>query len=114
MVVADRLVNVVLGGSVTDVTENRRTIRHRFVVAPRPEAITERVHVGIGAHARIAKEIPRAAHPLAPFEYDETLRRILHLQMARSANTRQARAHDYNVEVFHSAGHYPRVLTVST
>src|SRR6185503_17275523 len=114
MVVADRLVNVVLGGCVANVTENRRSICHRFVVTPRPEAVTERIHVGIRTHARIAEEIPRATHPFAPFEYDETFRRTLHLQMARSANTRQPGAHDYDVEVFHSARHYPRVLTVST
>ncbi len=101
MVVADRLVNVVLGSGFTNVTENRRTSRHRFVVAPRPEAITERVHVGIGAHARVAKQVPRAAHTFAPLEYDETLPRTRHLQMACPANTRQPRAHDYDVEMLH-------------
>jgi len=102
MAVTNRLVYVVLGGSLAYVTQYRRTVCHRLVVAPRPEAIAERVHVGIGAHAGIAKQIPCATHPLAAFEYDETLRRTLHLQMAGSANTRQPGAHDYHVEVFHS------------
>src|SRR5215510_11955794 len=101
MVVTDRLVYVVLSGCLTDITQDRRTICHRFVVTPWPEAVTERVHVGIGAHARVAKEIPGAAHPLAPFEYDETLCRTLHLQMTGSAHTRQPRSHDYHVDVFH-------------
>ena len=101
MVVTNRLVYVVRGGGLANVTQDRGPVCHRFVVTPRSKAIAERVHVGIGAHARVAKEIPRAAHALAPLEYDETLLRAFHLQMAGSANTRQSGAHDNNVEVFH-------------
>ncbi len=102
MVVADRLVDAVLGGSLADVAEDRGAVGHRLVVTPRAEAIAERVHVGVGADAWIAKQIPGAAHRLAPFEDDETLLRALALQMAGPANPRQPRPHDYHIHVLHS------------
>src|SRR5687767_13446255 len=47
MVVANRFVDVVLGGSIANVAEDRWTISHRLVVTPRTEAIAERVHVRV-------------------------------------------------------------------
>src|SRR5690242_12542097 len=101
MVVTDGLIYVVLGRSFTNVIENRRPISHRLVFTPRAKAITERVHVGVGAHARITKQVPRATHRLAPFEHDKTLARAQRLQMTRTSNPRQSRSDDDDVKVLH-------------
>ena len=82
MVVANRFVYAVLGGRLADVVEDGGPVGHGLVVTPRAEAIAERVHVGVGADAWVTKQVPRAAHRLAPFEDDETLLRALYLQMA--------------------------------
>ena len=102
MVVADRLIDSVLGGSLADVFEDGGRVGHGLVFTPRTEAIAERVHVGVGADAWIAKQIPRAAHRLAPFEDDETLLRALSLQMAGPADSRQPGTYDYDVNVLHT------------
>src|ERR1051325_10607472 len=99
MVVANRFVYFVLGGCLANVAQDCITVRDRPRIAPRSERIAERVHVGIGAHARIAKQIPSAAHRVAPFEYDETLLRALHLQVTGCADTRESCAHYYHVHI---------------
>jgi hypothetical protein len=86
MVVANRFVYAELGGSLVDITQDRWTIGDGLRVTPRAKAIAECVHVGVGADAWIPKKIPRAAHRRASFEYDEGLRRALHLQMAGAAD----------------------------
>lgn len=102
MVVTNCLVYVVFGGGVADVLEDSWSIRHGLRFTPWAEAIAERVHVGIGADAWITKQIPGAAHPLAPFENYETLLRALELEMAGAADSRQPGAHDYDVKVLHT------------
>src|SRR6185369_12462643 len=101
MVVADEFVDVVFSGSRANVVEDRWTISHRLVIAPGTKAIPERVHIGVGANARIFKEIPRSPHPFAPFEYDKTLRRARAPDMTGPANPRQPRTHDYDIHVLH-------------
>src|SRR5262245_23531128 len=111
MVVADRPGYVVLSGGIADVTEDRGTFGHRLVVTPGTKSIAERVHVGVRADAWIAKQIPRAAHRLAAFEYDETLARAFELQMAGPANPRQPGAHDYHIHMLHT-GEYIKPQTI--
>src|SRR5690349_12590553 len=101
MVVADRFIDFVFGRGLTDIVENRRTISHRLVFTPGAEAITERVHVGVGAHAGITKEVPRATHRIAPFENDKTFARAQRLQVTRAPNPRQPRSHDDDVNMLH-------------
>src|SRR5690349_15617121 len=103
MVVADRLIDVVLGRGLTNVIEYRRTIGHRLVLTPGTEAITERIHIGVGANAGITKQIPRPTQRLTPFEDDKTLPRAVPLQMTRTANSRKSRANDDDVEVLHTS-----------
>ena len=86
MAVSDGFVYTELRGGVADVIEYRGTIGDSPGVVPRPEAIAERVHVRVGANARIAKEIPRAADRFASFEYDEAFVGAVHLEMTGSAN----------------------------
>ena len=102
MVVSDQLVDVVLGGGVADVVEDRGTVSHRFCSTPRAETIAERVHIGVGAHAGISKQVPRAPHPLAAFEDDETLPRALSLEMAGPSDPRQPGAYDDDVHMLHA------------
>src|SRR5688572_27348575 len=94
--------DVVLCGSLADVTEDRRSVGHCFVVTPGAKAIAERIHVRVGADARIAKQVPRPAHGFASFEYDETLPRALELQMAGPAYPRQPRTYDYYIHMLHN------------
>src|SRR5260370_1184141 len=58
----------VLARGVTDVREDRRSIGDGLRARPRAERVTERVHVGVGADAGVAKEVPRAANDVARFE----------------------------------------------
>src|SRR5688572_21505061 len=102
MVVADSLVYSVLGSGIANVVENCRGVSHGLRFTPRAEAVAERVHVAIGANAWITKQIPGAAHPLAPFEDDKTLPRALSLEMASPTDTRQSRPYDYDVDVLHT------------
>src|SRR5215213_4137021 len=106
MVVADRFIYAELCSGFADVTQDRWSIGDSLGVTPRAEAITQRVHVGVGADAGVSKQVPRAAHRLASFEYDEALRRAFHFQVAGSANARQPRAHHYDVYVLHSRRNY--------
>ena len=114
MAVSDGFVYTEFGGGVADVIQDRGTIGDGLGVAPRAKAIAERVHIGVGANAGIAEKIPRATDRVAPFEYDEALVGAVHLQMTRSTNSRQPRAHDYDVHVLHSARNYPRAGALST
>ena len=114
MAISDGFVYTELSGGVADVIQYRGTIGDGLGVAPWAKAIAERVHVGVGANAGIAEEIPGATDRVTPFEYDEALIGAVHLQMTRSTNSRQPRAHDYDVHVLHSARNYPRAVPVST
>ena len=102
MVVADRLVYVVFLRRVPNVTEYRWTISHRLVITPRPEPIPKRVHIGIGPHAGITKQIPRPTHPLAPLEDQEGLPRTMCLEVTSPTDPRQPRPDDDDVNVLHS------------
>src|SRR6185295_14412478 len=106
MVVADRFGDVVLGSRFADVAQDGGTVGDGLGVTPGTEAITERVHVGIGADARVAKEIPRPAHRFATFENDEALVRAVHPEVAGSANPRQPRTNDDYVHVLHRSRNY--------
>src|ERR1051325_10207557 len=113
MLVTDRFFDVELRGSFANVIEDRASLCNRFRITPRTERITERVHVGVGANPRVAKQIPRAAQRVACFEYDETLLRALALEMAGRADSRQPRAHHYHVEVLHGVTLLARYGTVN-
>src|SRR5215217_4357453 len=106
MAVADRFVDAELVGGLADVSQDRVPVGDGLRVTPWAKAIAERVHVGVGANARVSKEIPRAAHCLASFQYDEGLVRALHLEMAGAANSGQPRAHDDYVHVLHRSRNY--------
>src|SRR4029077_5747201 len=62
MAETDVAVHVVLGGRLTHVVEDRRTVGDGLRLPPGLEAVAQRVHVAVGADAGIAEEIPGAAH----------------------------------------------------
>ena len=48
-------------GDVAQVVEDRRAVGERLVAAPRPPAVAEGEHVGVGADAGVAEQVPGAA-----------------------------------------------------
>src|SRR6185295_16012959 len=101
MPVADMPVDAVLARRFLYVLEDRRAVGECFYVEPRLEAIAERMHVAVGAHAGIAKQVPRAADRVARFEQHERLCRALLAQVHRGADAGEASADDDDVEMFH-------------
>src|SRR6478672_2496636 len=85
-------------GRGADVAKDRRPVGDRLRVGPRPEAIAERVHVGIGAHAGVAEQIPGAADRRALLDDRETLAGTTVLEVMRGADAREAGADDQDVE----------------
>ena len=102
MVVADHLVDFVFRGGFVNVAEDGGAIGHSLVVTPGAKTIAERVHIGVGAHAWITKQIPGPTHRLASFEDHKTLARALAPEMARPTNSRQPRPHNDDIKVLHT------------
>ena len=73
--VADQLVDAVLLGDGAQVVEDHRPVGQRAVARPRPPAEAEGEHVGVGADARVAEQVPGAAAGLARLEHRHGLRR---------------------------------------
>src|SRR5512143_3137865 len=95
------VIDTKFGGGVFDIVKDRGRISYRLCVAPRTKAISERVHVRVRTNTRIAKQLPRAAHPLASLEYGESFLRTRHRQSRSGADSRQAGTNDQHVKVFH-------------
>ena len=101
MPAADVPVDAVLARGFLHVFEDRGAVGDCFCVEPRLEAVAERVHVAVRAHAGIAKQVPRAADRVARFEQHERLSRALLAQVHRCADAGEACADDDDVEMFH-------------
>src|SRR5205085_10364023 len=114
VVEADLLVDPEVAGGLADVVEDRRPVRDRLRLLPRTEGVAERVHVGVGADAGVAEQVPGAADRLARLEDRERLARTAHRQVTACTHTGQTRADDQYVDVFHAsqlrhAGKYDRI-----
>ena len=99
VVVADVLVDPRLGGRVADVAEDRGAVRDGLGPGPRAERVTERLHVRVRAHARVAEEVPGAAHDIAGLEDDVGPAGERGLQVVRSADPGQPGPDDQHVDV---------------
>src|SRR4029450_10279476 len=66
--IADLRVDTVGARDLAGVVEDGRPVGDRLGVLPRPEAVAQRVHVGIRAHTGIAEQVPGAAARLAALE----------------------------------------------
>ena len=105
MVEADVLVDAVVDSGLAHVVQNPRSVGDRLRLGPRFERIAERIHVGVGADAGIAKQIPGAADAITPLEDDVALARAFLLQVIARADAGQAGADDEDVEMFCRIGH---------
>ena len=100
VVIADLLVDAVLGRGLADVVQDPRPVGDRLGLDPRLERIAEREHVGVGADAGIAKQVPGAADGVAALEDDVALAGTFLLQVEARADSGQAGADDQHVEMF--------------
>ena len=103
------LIDPELGSGIPDVTQDCRAVGDGLGFAPRLEVVAKRVHVRIGTYARVAKQVPGAAHRLARLEDDEALAGALALQMAGSADAGQAGTDDDDIKCFVAHCPYSRV-----
>ena len=97
----DVLVDAGLGGGVLDVLQDRLAVGDRLLAVPRTERVAEREHVGVGADAGVAEQVPRAADGVAGLEDGVAGPRALGLHVVAGADAGQAGADDEDVEVLH-------------
>ena len=69
-----------------DVAQDRGAVRNRFAFGPGFEGIAQGVHVGVGAHTGVAKQIPGAAQSGSRLHQLPTCLRAVCLQMPCCAN----------------------------
>ena len=98
---ADLLVHPVRDGRLADVFQDGGAVGDRLGLGPGAERVAEGIHVGVGAHAGVAEQIPGAAAAVARFEDEEGFARVAHGQMAPGADAGQASADDQDVEMLH-------------
>ena len=107
---ADPRVHAVLTGGVADVVEDRRAVGDGRGTGPGPEGVAQGVHVGVGADAGIAEQVPGAADRVAGLQDGVRLAGQLLLQVDSGADAGQAGPDDDHVEVLQGCGgHGPRV-----
>ncbi len=97
---ADVAIDVVLGRRLLDIGDDRRAFADRLRMLPRLEAVAHGVHVAVGADARIAEQIPGAAHARLGLQDREGLARQPGLQVARGADAGEPRANNNDVKPF--------------
>jgi hypothetical protein len=101
---ANVLLDPRLGRGGPDVAEDRRAVRDRLGLGPRPEPVAEREHVRVRSHARIAEQVPGAADDVPGLEDRVRLGRERGLQVMGRADPGQPRPHDQDVTVFNHFG----------
>ena len=95
----DVLGHAVLGRGRVDVVADRRPVREHLGIEPRPEVEAEGVHVRVRPHARVPEQIPGTADVLPALEDRVAALREVPSQVARSPDTRDARAENQNVDM---------------
>ncbi len=101
---ADLAVEAVLHRGVDDVAADRRAVGQRLRVRPRLEGVAQREHVGVGAHAGIAEQIPGAADRGAALQDREAAPREVVLQVHGRADAGEPGADDDRVEMLDGRG----------
>jgi hypothetical protein len=99
MVEADPPVDPVLPRGLADVVEDRRAVGDRLRVWPRPEAVAERVHIGVRAHAGITEQVPGAAERLAGLEDRPALAGAPRLEVIAGGDPGEAGADHEHIEM---------------
>ena len=88
MAIPNRSINPVVASCFANVVQYGGAVGDRLGLAPWPKLVSERVHIGIGAHSRIAKQVPGSAHRVSPFQNCKGLGRAVPLEIISSANSR--------------------------
>src|SRR3954466_9223400 len=94
-------VDAVYSRSVANVFQNRRTIRNCLCARPRTETVTERVHVGVGTHARITEDIPGSSDRFTSLEHPVREGRAFRLEIVSRSNAGKACSNDEDIDVLH-------------
>src|SRR6185312_4728178 len=105
---ADLAVDPALAGGGPHVGEDRLAVGDRLRRRPRPEAVAERVHVGVRADPRVAEEVPGAADRLPRLEDRVALAGAALLQVVRGADPGDAGPDDEDVDALRLARLRPR------
>ena len=85
---------------VADILQNARPVTDVLDLFPRTKGISERVHVGVGAYAWVAEQVPCAADLRARFEDDVALAGTARLQAVSGTDAGESGSDDYDVAVF--------------
>src|SRR5712671_3360757 len=88
MAIPSRSIDPVVASCFANVVQYGGAVGDRLGLAPGPKLVSERVHIGIGAHSRIAKQVPGSAHRVSPFQNCKCLGRAVPLEIISSANSR--------------------------
>jgi hypothetical protein len=103
--VADGRAEAMLAHGVLDVAADGFAVGQRPRTGPRAEGVAERVHVGVGAHAGVAEQVPGAPDPLAGLEQHEARAGAEPAQVHGGADARQTGTDDDDVDVVVGRGH---------
>ena len=95
----DMLCDAAFVGNALEVAQYDRAVGDRLFMTPRFEFESQRMHVAVGAHTRIAEQIPGAAKVLSPFENGEAPVGHFHPHMRRHPDARDAGTDDKDVEI---------------
>src|SRR5690242_17431991 len=106
MAKADLLVDAIFRRRLTDVFQDGWAIRDGFRLAPGAKAVAKGMHIGVGADARIAEQVPGAANRVPAFQDSIGLLRRARLQVIGRGDARYARSNDQDINVF-GAAHMP-------
>src|SRR6266481_6492222 len=79
MAIPNRSINPVVASCFANVVQYGGAVGDRVGLAPWPKLVSERVHIGIGAYSRIAKQVPGPAHGVSALQNGKALRRALRL-----------------------------------
>src|SRR4029077_12971025 len=86
--------------SIAHILQNARPVADVLNLLPWAEGISERVHVGVGAHAGIAEQVPSAANLRSRFEDDVALAGTTRLETVSRADAGESGSDNDHVEVF--------------
>src|SRR5688500_2783630 len=99
-----------LRGRLADVVEYGGPVGDCLRLTPGAEAVAERVHVRVGADARITEQVPGASHRAAPLENHKTFLRALLPEVARRAYTGEPGPHHQHVYMLHTPSSATTIL----
>ena len=95
----DAVENAEFARRVLDILADIAAADDRLVLRPGAEREAQGIHVGVGADARIAEQVPGAADPLPRFEDREALAGAALLEAASDVDAGNARSDDQHADL---------------